>query len=717
MGTVMRLSMTKTPAQRSLVRGFTLIEVMVVLALTLIMMAAFAQIFSMTGTFVVKQKGLGENDQAARILTTVLKSDLQNRTMRYVAPFHPNMPALGSTESNRVGYFEYSENNPLDDTDDVLQFTIQVPLVNATTNLPSPPLYGTASFLPKQTWQGGAVYATGTYVIPPAGAQTGFIYCATVGGTAAATPPIWPTTTVAPNNTVADGSVTWTCVDSTLQPDGDDGVVFAIPNPSAPPPYINTVMLPQTLGTNGTYPTFPTAFTTNNTGASQYAEVSYFLRHGNLYRRVLLLRQPYNQSSSGGTQPGLAAFPLINGPYNGTFWADFDYSARFDNVSGFNGPRFFDQSDLNNAPAASYSTNTFPLGRPDSRFGHNQTNITGTSLGLASGWPTINQTGNGAPREYDSNGIFLGRYTDEETSNSAFGFPGFLPAAGSPMDQATNVQINTTTATSTAGSANQYTGAPIGTRRGEDILLTNVISFDVKIWDPHYSETPATGDVNRNGVIDTGPAFADVGHSAATGDFLVTKNQLPTYGPHASQAQTPPAANQNTFTGTTAVFNNGDTTYYNNVFDTWFRTFNFDNAPKNYDVADSPPAVNPPVNYYAAAPYRPRIGIQWQPNTLYTVGTLVDPLNGANGYVYQCVTAGTSQMSTSLPAGQPDPFSLTNVANPPNAGPNGSSVSDGTVQWNALAPLGVQAIQITVKYLDPSQNLLRQLTIVQSLAP
>ena len=31
------------------------------------------------------------------------------------------------------------------------------------------------------------------------------------------------------------------------------------------------------------------------------------------------------------------------------------------------------------------------------------------------------------------------------------------------------------------------------------------------------------------------------------------------------------------------------------------------------------------------------------------------------------------------------------------------------------APLNVQAIQITVKYLDPTQNLLRQVTIVQSL--
>src|SRR5580704_6335624 len=87
-------------ARRSSRTGFTLIEIMVVLALTLVMMTMFATIFSMTGTFVTKQKAMGENDQSARILTTVLKTDLQGRTMRFLAPFHPNMSAL-SDDSKR----------------------------------------------------------------------------------------------------------------------------------------------------------------------------------------------------------------------------------------------------------------------------------------------------------------------------------------------------------------------------------------------------------------------------------------------------------------------------------------------------------------------------------------------------------------------------------------------------------------------------------------
>src|ERR1700722_11301202 len=222
MATTTHQSNVRHGHRRNVPRGFTLIEVLVVLALTLIMMAAFAQIFSMTGTFVTKQKGIGENDQAARILTTVIKADLASRTMRYVAPFHPNMAALGTTETSRTGYFEYSENNPLDDTDDVLQFTIALPsgllskpLVNPTTGLPIPPLYGTATFLPKQSWQANTAYATGAYVIPqttPApGGQTGFIYYASTGGTSGGpAAPAWPTTI---GLTVTDGTVVWTCAD------------------------------------------------------------------------------------------------------------------------------------------------------------------------------------------------------------------------------------------------------------------------------------------------------------------------------------------------------------------------------------------------------------------------------------------------------------------------------------------------------------------------
>ncbi len=637
--------------------GFTLVEMMVVLALTLIMMVLFASIFQITGTFVTKQKGIGENDQSARILTTVLKTDLQNRTMRLVAPFHPNMQPLPGdgplpvggplAPTARVGYFYYSENNPLDDADDVLQFTVFNPAGDT-------PFYGLGTFLPQQRWQAGATYPTGAYVVPTA--ANGFIYCATTGGTAAGTEPTWP---VVPGGTVQDpagsGPLTWTCVDATLQPDGDDGINHFVAGGAALSP-----MDPST------------GLSVNNTGASQCAEVSYFLRRGNLYRRVLLVRQPNN--TAGATQPGLVGNPIngANGPYNPAtlpaprnFWSDFDYSARFDNVGGTPSlaPLFFGTADLDNFSG----TSLYPLGRPDNRFGHDQTvyGAAGTTVGAA--WPPAgpNQSGNGAPREYDSNNVFFGRYTQEETSNSNFLFPGSLspgatnplPLGVSPMSQSATSNV---TLDPTGAVILQFQG---GTRRGEDILLTNVLSFDVKLLDPHYSE-PAGVDLNRNGINETvaGPAFADVGHTGPTGDFRQSQNLLPSYGPHASTA--PPSPN--------------------NVFDTWHRAFDFDG-----DGTADP------------APYRPRVGNTWAPGTAYAVGAIVDPLTPSNGYTYLCATAGTS--------GAAEPFNPTTdkIGNPP--------LTDNTVTWTVQPPLGVQAIQITVKYLDPTQNLLRQVTIVQSL--
>ncbi len=145
---------------------------------------------------------------------------------------------------------------------------------------------------------------------------------------------------------------------------------------------------------------------------------------------------------------------------------------------------------------------------------------------------------------------------------------------------------------------------------------------------------------------------------------------------------------------------------YNNVFDTWYRYFDFDNLIRQYDAA-YPTTGLPPT--YAPAPYRPRApgSIPWAAGTAYVAGQLVysaSPANPAigdtaNGFVYQCTVPGTS--------GTTNPFSLTDQV--------GNTITDGGVTWTVNAPAAVQAIQITIKYLDPSQNLLRQVTIVQSL--
>jgi hypothetical protein len=695
-------------------RGFTLVEVLVTLALTMIMMYLFAAIFKIAGDFVTRQKGIGENDQSARILTTVLKTDLQARTMRFLAPFHPNMSSLGDDATNRQGYFYYSENNPMDDTDDVLQFTIGLGVpafLNTTNPIRGTQLFGLATSLPAP-WQPNTTYPPLALVRPAsAGTATGFVYQnqSGVNLTSGGTEPTWNKTPYNPpttptGGTTSDGGGTWTTLLSPLdQPDGDDGVIA----------YVN-----DSSGTADATVT-PPNLTPNNTGASQYAEVSYFLRHGNLYRRVLLLRQPYNQMGNSGTQPydteATPNFLIPNAypPYpanagSGNFWSDFDYSARI-NTGASPGVQFLSYpSSIDNLNL----TATFPSGRPDNRFGFDQ-----VYNQPAPGTQTVN----GAPREYAlpynsaSNTIvggttptpvFFGRYTDEETSNTNFLFPGALPVIGgtatSPMGSASILGLDTTSYTMWLLNANPPTAELSfagGARRGEDILLTNVISFDVKLWDPHYSEA-AGSDVNRNGIIDSGPAFADVGHVAATGDFLQSKNAFPVYGPNILSPYTVPAMGSNSWSPPYLNPANGGIYNYNNVFDTWYRTFDFDNLVRYYDSNDT-------ASVYAPAPYRPRLGNPWTANTAYALGQLVDPVNTANGYVYKCTQAGTSALTP--PVNQPDPFSLNDVVGTANA------TLDGTVQWTPQVPVNVQAIQITVKYLDPTQNLLRQVTIVQSL--
>jgi hypothetical protein len=676
---------------------------MVTLALTMLMMAMFASIFKIAGDFVTRQKGIGENDQSARILTTVLKTDLQARTMRFLAPFHPSMPALGDDSTNRQGYFYISENNPMDDTDDVLQFTVNLPNLGSSNPLNNGELNGLATNLPL-SWQPGAQYIAGAYV-RPAGTTatsqpTGFIYKTGTTFTSGTSEPTWSSGTPTLGATVSDpGGGTWTTVASAInQPDGDDGVLSY-------------------LSPSGTQTINPPNASPNNTGASQAAEVTYFLRHGNLYRRVLLIRNPYNRGGATNSQPldAVGAF-LIQGTYpptayttTNTFWGDFDYAARI-NTGGTPGVQFLATSSLESSLDNLNISSGIPIGRPDNRFGFDQVyNTTGPG-----------PTANGAPREYalpynsgtntitSATPVFFGRYTDEETSNVAFQFPGALPQVGgtgvSPMGSGATLGLDSNSYTMWLLNANPPTANQSfakGPRRGEDILLTNVVSFDVKIWDNNYSES-AGSDVNRNGIIDTGAAFADVGHTAATGDFQQANNIFPVFGPNVQTTYAVPGggvwAPAYTYTSNSVTYN------HNNVFDTWYRFFDFDNLSRTYDTSAA--GTN---TLYGPAPYRarPAGANAWVSGAAHAIGNIVysaspaNPANGdtANGYVYQCTVAGTS--------GTTNPFSLTDQVN--------NTITDGGVTWTVLPPATVQAIQITVKYLDPSQNLLRQVTIMQSL--
>ena len=118
-----RLDLTKR------LRAFTLIEMLIAVTLVLLMMVLFAEIFSLAADSMNLQRGISENDQQVRTLTTVLRSDLQKRTFRNLVPFFPGESPDDENSSysfgNRAGYFYLSTNDPVNGRDNVLQFTVR----------------------------------------------------------------------------------------------------------------------------------------------------------------------------------------------------------------------------------------------------------------------------------------------------------------------------------------------------------------------------------------------------------------------------------------------------------------------------------------------------------------------------------------------------------------------------------------------------------------
>src|SRR4051812_44616129 len=68
--------------------GFTLIELLVSVALTLLIMTMFAQVFRTASNLITRQRGMAENGQRARTLTTIIRGDIARRTFFNVTPFN-----------------------------------------------------------------------------------------------------------------------------------------------------------------------------------------------------------------------------------------------------------------------------------------------------------------------------------------------------------------------------------------------------------------------------------------------------------------------------------------------------------------------------------------------------------------------------------------------------------------------------------------------------
>lgn len=495
--------LTPTTKQRRASRfGFTLVEMLVSVALVLIIMVLLAQVFGLAAGSMEKNRATSANDQQARTFVSIFKGDLCGRTFIFVCPFSPDhsltpppppppapqtrvfIPGPLFNPQERRGYFAISENDPDNAKDDTISFTVDLT---------------TASCLHRDS--------------------SGFYGRATI---------------LMPDDVLSNG------IDDDQDGDIDD-------NGSNGPPENDPANY---LQHNHNQPEFDDGFPyLNRLGVSQMAEVVYFLRNGNLYRRVMLLRDAYDASddSAGLGQPtDSQGNPIIDTPYpgtyspqwQGTFWNDFDCSAVFNTIDGH--PYFLNGSTAGVFPSAldnnyiSGSTVEFDfgngsvfvplsLGIPHFRFGHNINDVQGRPREFfygpdgQPGKAGVDDNNNGVDDDQGefgaqgSDDLFIGRFFAQENAHSDFEYPGNATHPGNPGAPANPHNRPDLTINSANGLVAPYSGQT--QRRGEEILLTNVIEFDVKVWDDGVRQ------------------FVNLGHDIPGGHYNdARRNKTPDYG-------------------------------------------------------------------------------------------------------------------------------------------------------------------------------------------
>jgi prepilin-type N-terminal cleavage/methylation domain-containing protein len=599
MSATKRLSRHRVTPFRPAARGFTLIEMLISVALVLLMMLLFAEIFGLASESITLQRALAHNDQQVRSFTTIIREDLKKRTFRTATPFDPTEEEQFQTTpfADRDGYIYISLNDPDNSIDNVLQFTVQ-------------------SSILKQSGDDSEYY----------GRATGLVQN---------------------SPSVAAANAQNHVYQNTRQPEHDDGETQI-----------------------------------NSTGTSSAAEVAYYVRGSRLYRRVSLLRDPV--SGQSGVQPRMSwdtignqrlttpveylrrnpgpAAPVVQTTaageyrkldaaaggtsYSDNYWEDFDYSAVLAFATPSGNP---DGAELIGASALRNSTtrpSTDPtrreLGDPRFRFGFDQ--FTGISREFSHADPAA------------AGFFFLGRYTLEEMSHGNFNFPqNSSSLGGSPFNYGA-VPALTDGGVEPDGVVDEFVG---GSRRGEDLLLTNVHAFDIEVWDDRISDFLPIGHSRTNAGPDGILGNAD----DIPGDYHFLRRQATTTG-----ISIVPGDSGNWATATP--------TWMNRTFDTWHPAYNHDSDSEDVNVngvldGDAIPGngvFTEDVNdngvldhNYDPAPYRPLtfypVGStygpstsngRWSPDTQYTPGQTVFPQSYRpkdHSFYYRCTRGGLSRPS------------------------------------------------------------------------
>ncbi len=317
----------------------------------------------------------------------------------------------------------------------------------------------------------------------------------------------------------------------------------------------------------------------NGLAESSAAEICYFIRNGNLYRRVMLIREP-REVGGGVLEPqpssNLSSNPFIFPPNGGANeQRGFAYIANPENISPDpNSPNFFqltspatagaDRQQWNVQPRnglplgsalpvgspllddfwAHFDFSAVPIGLPgqlDTPFDvafHSLVDLDNASTAP----PTIRPFGKpanrfgfnpitGASREHDRLVAnvprrFLGRFLHAETSTDIFNWPlGPIGTAGTVFGNAMNILDTPLTVNDSNGLVSELlSGAPDGgTRRSEDLLLQNVHEFRVELWDERL------GDFTSPGYGST--TVAQLLPNEVIGDYHIHRRLNAAYGP------------------------------------------------------------------------------------------------------------------------------------------------------------------------------------------
>ncbi|MEO2015606.1 MAG: prepilin-type N-terminal cleavage/methylation domain-containing protein, partial [Fuerstiella sp.] len=375
----------------------------------------------------------------------------------------------------------------------------------------------------------------------------------------------------------------------------------------------------------------------NNVAGSSAAEISYFVRNGALYRRVMLLRDPL---PDGGGDLSIQPISIVgDNPYTGTIGSGgaFAYvrTPLAVNKTDSSNINHFALAASDDAPAAwnvnatndfwahfdFAATPVFTAGSPslptDVQFigidalSNDDTSPTATSLGIP--WVRFGFNAvSGLSREHDNptERLFIGRFTHAETSHPNFNWPlapcrnansdevsvplmsgenfadlnsGALIGNGNPMDLMSNqMRLTPTVGSPSTGVINQFRGSSGrgGVRKVEDLLLANVHEFRVEIWDDRLQRFVVPSHSFRTQIQDSGGSTVVI-----HGDYNTSRRINQNYGPSLPIS--------------------GASRARNHVFDTWtpnglttvpIRTFDFDGSGTVSQNEASPPFI--PYRYY-----------------------------------------------------------------------------------------------------------------------